>query len=241
MRIRPAGRLPIPRHPAARLNKPKFEATTKSPKRVFCLGVFFVAGGLIPRQIAKQARGHGKLRQGEAGIGDLVDGAANPLDLGLARGDPGFDRASPGGTACHHCSRQPAFSVADRIARPVERQPVEIIGYRDIVAAPAMRSSWKKAPAAKYVAATSATFLPVRSATSTISGAAPSGPRLAIKPASSSGTPASCNSCRRAARAASRRRTMRGRARRRLRRCRRGSASPRRRAPWSNPRCAGTR
>src|SRR5438128_1056262 len=46
-------------------------------------------------------------------------------------------------------------------------------------AAFAMRSSWKNAPAAKYVAATSGTGRPVRSATDTMSGAAASAGRRA--------------------------------------------------------------
>jgi hypothetical protein len=109
--IRPPGRFPIPRHPAARAHKPKLRQQLRNPKRVNCLGFFFVAKPLpkghiqplIFHEIAKQARGHGKLRQGQAGIRDLMDGHANPLHLGLARTDPGFDRARACGAIGGHC------------------------------------------------------------------------------------------------------------------------------------------
>src|SRR4029077_6486249 len=41
---RPTGRLPIPRHPAARSDKPELRQQLTDPKRVICLGSFFCWG-----------------------------------------------------------------------------------------------------------------------------------------------------------------------------------------------------
>ena len=47
---------------------------------------------LLPDQIAQQARGDRELRKREAGARNLVDRAADAIDLALACRNPRFDR-----------------------------------------------------------------------------------------------------------------------------------------------------
>ena len=60
-----------------------------------------------------------------------MDRLPNALDFVVARLHPGLNRGCAGRAVADHGCGKPPLGVADRIPRPVERQPVEIIRNRN--------------------------------------------------------------------------------------------------------------
>src|SRR6266567_8026134 len=86
---------------------------------------------LLLHQIPQQTRRHRKLRECQPRTRDLLHRGADAVDLGLARGDPGFHRFGARPAVAGHGGGEPALGVADRVERAVERQAVEIVGDLD--------------------------------------------------------------------------------------------------------------
>ena len=79
-----------------------------------------------------------------------MDRRADALDLVGPRGSTQASTASAPVVAVRdHLGGEPPLRLGDRIERAVERQPVEIIGDRDVARGARMRSRPKNAPAAK--------------------------------------------------------------------------------------------
>ena len=61
-----------------------------------------------------------------------MDSAANALDRGLARCDPALYGLGAAGAAPDHRRGKTALGIADGVASAIQRQPIEIIGDRNI-------------------------------------------------------------------------------------------------------------